>query len=188
MPLPLSVEEGFHPLGAFRDVLLSQAAASSGERLVASGYSQYNYVASVLFQRAQSQVRILWEDLDARLFGADEMLSIVQRYLANPHHNLVIITGQFDDRFRSHHPFLVGLEGFGNVVTLSAPPERWTNIGFNFIIADDDSYLFEGERSLTGGVVAFGDDVFGKRLVRWFDNLSRATFVSRMQMQSSPFS
>jgi hypothetical protein len=124
-----------------------------------------------MFEYANSNVCILSGELNARVYGREEVVEQAKLFLAHPAHSARILLEDGTVANRNGHPFFEELEDAENIEIRALPKEMQNSYNFHFLVMDDDSYRFESDRSKCAAVAAFGDSDGAKNMRRIFDIL-----------------
>lgn len=143
-------------------------------------------IVEQLFRIATSSVCILADDLDARVYGRQEVTAVASLFLKQSNHRLRVLVEH--DTFSVKHPLLTVIENEPNaelrkVLDVDAP-----YVVYNFALADDDSYRYEPEKNKREAIAAFGDKLGTESLRRTFDVIwNRAEVIDKRPVSQPTF-
>jgi len=140
-----------------------------GELMASFGGRREAILLRKMFQNACGVVRIFSRGLSSPAYKDGQLMDDIRLYLASGGSLHIVV----EEAIPEESPFWVLLRDFPDLVALvrldmemitKEPP-------FHFIVVDDSIYRFEGDRSETAAIAAFGDDKYASRLVGVFDAL-----------------
>lgn len=133
------------------------AARRDGHPIFDNSIEHASIVIESLFLEAERSVAVLSGNLIAKICGRDSVVEAAKLFLVSSAKNrLRIILESVAPEDREIHPFFRGcseLRGFA--VRVASPPVQRL-YDFHFVLADDDSYRFEGDKAKAAAIAAFG--------------------------------
>ena len=110
-----------------------------------------------MFSEANKSVCILSHELNARVYGREEIIEQAKLFLAEPTHSALILVENSSEQKRDGHPFFEELGEYENIQWRILPKPASDHLDFHMLVMDDDSYRFEADKSTPNAIAAFGD-------------------------------
>lgn len=147
------------------------AAERKGEPIFNGSVDHARVIARTMFKNAHSAVSILAGDLDARVYGPDDVLDEAEFFLSRADHKINILLEEADEHLVVRHPFFKRFRDHENLQVRQLPTELSSSLKFHIMVADGECYRFEEDKSKVAAVAAWGDPKGGKVLEQLFDTL-----------------
>jgi hypothetical protein len=164
-------------LTAFRNQVRSESIERRGRAIPSGTAEQASIIIEIFFAIAQSDVRVLTGDLDARVYGKDGVIVEAKKFLANRERSLSIIFLKAQEpTIVEQHPLLASLRSYKNVHLFNAPPNISETAEFHCSVVDDHSYRLKTDIGSHVSVTTFGDPRLAARLISVF---TRLQYVSK---------
>lgn len=149
------------------------AAEMTGELIFNNSMEHAAVLAERLFASAQDTVCILSGELNARVFGSEEVVEQARLFLAEPSHTLRVLVEDSSKEIREGNPFF---EEFfnnpkSNVEFGMVPEDDQDRYDFHMIVADEKCYRFEKNKREPVAVAAFGETAGAETLQAAFDQI-----------------
>jgi hypothetical protein len=163
-------------LNAFRDQVRTESIQRRGRAIPSGTAEQASVIIEIFFAIAQSKLRVLTGDLDARVYGKEGVIVEAKKFLANRERSLsVIFLKEQDPMIAEQHPLLASLRSYKNVHLFNAPSEVAEAAQCHCSVVDDHAYRIKTDIGSHVSVTAFGDPVFAARLITLFARLQSVT-------------
>lgn len=156
-------------MNEYRRRVENLARARNGEPIANGSYDHAAVIVEQMFKNAKQQVSILTGNLNARVYGREEVLEEAKLFLAHSSHSARILLEEQDDGAFSDHPFFEELGGNTNLEIRYVPADIKQLYDYHFLAMDCDSYRFEPKKDEPVAVAAFGDESGAKNLLKIFD-------------------
>lgn len=148
------------------------ARERTGEPFYNSSIDHAAVIVEKMFRHANSEVCIVTEQLNGRVFGKDEVVEELEGFLSTAGHRVRILIENDISTLSEGHPFLRALRYHPNGYEMRRlSPELRDDVDYHFTLADNDSYRFEPSKSEWVAVAAFGDKETATRLGDVFNAL-----------------
>ena len=135
----------------------SLASRRDGQPIFNASVEHASIVIQNLFSEARGSVDILSGNCDARVFGRRSVVEEAMLFLASSAKNrLRIILEEDHSEDREIHPFFKMCSELPNAELRIASRAVQELYGFHFIVADDDSYRYEDDKTTAEAIAAFG--------------------------------
>ena len=156
----------------YRGLVRSHADSRDGKPIYNASQEHASIVIENLFRHANSNVDILSGAFNARVYGRPRVVEEARLFLSDSHnHNIRIILEEDLPEDRKLHPFFQACSDLPNIKLRIAPKELQELYGFHFIVADSESYRFEGDKAKPSAVAAFGHTEGAENLSRIFGDI-----------------
>lgn len=131
--------------------------------------------AAVIVQRiiadAYHSVSILSRSLDPKVYGRNRTLDTTSRFLDEAPRRMRILMEEGNEKAYAENPFLNKFKDRPNVEFRLVPPHLQEKYKFHFLVADNESYRFEPDKTKSAAIVAFGHTEIADKLERVFETL-----------------
>lgn len=145
-------------LDAYRNQVQSIAADRSGGAIYNGSLDHAAIVVETLFSNAKQNVMILTGNLNARVYGRNDVILQAELFLVSDASNRMrIILEEDKPENRELHPLLKRLSSYRGLSLKYAPPDLQASYEFHFVAADNDCYRFERDKTKSSAIAAFGD-------------------------------
>jgi hypothetical protein len=125
-----------------------------------------------MLRNAKSSVRILTGELNARLYGTEQIILAARQFLSDFDRKLeIVVEGKPEDKEIILNPLIVAIKSSPNLKIWRLKPERRDQLKSHFALMDDDSYRYEPDKEEPSAIAAFGDKTFTKQLDKIFEGL-----------------
>ena len=156
-------------MDGYRRKVKEAALKRSGEPIYNGSLDHASVLASALFEHAREEVCVLSGELNAHVYGTDDVLERARLFLSTRGRKIRVLVENPDAIDPKDHPFVHEFGGNDDVEFRQLSSA--VNVPFHFIVMDGDSYRFEKDKSAPTAVAAFGDTAGGENLSRMFDIL-----------------
>ncbi|HEX8309599.1 MAG TPA: hypothetical protein VF645_14400 [Allosphingosinicella sp.] len=158
----------------YREHVKTLASLRTGTPPIYNGSPEHAaIVVEQMFASAQSTVKIVTGDLNARVYGTRGVVQRAREFLGHSDHSLEILVEH--QTFSDSHPLLEELAGQRNFVISLIPPSVSEILEYHFMTADNDCFRFEAEKNSHAAVAAFGDKETAAHLNGIFETLNAAS-------------
>lgn len=155
----------------YKRQIKSAAKTRDGSPVYNGSVEHASILAEAMFEHANQYVSVLSESLNARVYGGDDVMEQAELFLADPDHRVRVVVEDGSEANRRGHPFFEKFSSYPNVEFRTIAPDLAALYQFNFIVMDDDSYRFEGDKRECTAVAAFGDKSNAEALSKSFERL-----------------
>ncbi|HEX8579915.1 MAG TPA: hypothetical protein VF655_10020 [Allosphingosinicella sp.] len=142
-------------LESYRDKIRLAARERAGAPIYNGSPDHAAIIVEELFLSANSHVRLLSGDLNARVYGAPGVVRRAREFLSHSNHDLRILLER--ETYSPSHPLIEEMAGQRNVKIAVMPQSIRDALKYHFMTADEDCFRFEPEKELHVAVAAFGD-------------------------------
>jgi hypothetical protein len=147
------------------------AAERRGEPVFNGSIDHARVIATAMFKHAKKSVDIFSGELNARVYGPDNVLDEAEFFLTNTDHKVRILLERMPDGSETNHPFFKRFMKRENLSVKLLPSFASERIPFHLMVADQDSYRFEEDKKNVAAIAAWGDKSGGQHLSSIFDKL-----------------
>jgi hypothetical protein len=162
----------------YRALILERLQARDGTPIPNGTIAHAALLVEAMFKNASDKIRILTGELNARVYGAPEIVAAARQFLADADHSLeIIFECEFNDNDAARHPLLAALGPGANVTLWRLEPKFRQAVTAHFALMDEDSYRYEADKTKDSAVAAFGDREFTESLIRLFENMKAKACV-----------
>lgn len=158
-------------IAKYRERVKSAAEARNGEPVYNGSIEHAAVLAEAMFAHAQKEVCILSGELNARVYGREDVVEQANLFLADPEHTAKILVEDGTSLDWDNHPLLRAVNDNLNVEVKEVPTALQARYKFHFIVMDSDSYRFEQDKSQPVAIAAFGDVKGGANMRKIFTTL-----------------
>ena len=161
-------------LDAYRERVFSTASQRDGEATYIYNGSMDHaaIVIEAMFTQAQKNFVILTGNLNARVYGREEVVKQAKLFLSGSVKNVLRVVLEEDiPENRKQHPFFQALAEYDNFLVRYAPPKIQEKYDFHFSEMDGNSYRIEYDKKKPFAVAAFGDKEGAKNIANVFDSI-----------------
>jgi hypothetical protein len=155
----------------YSERVMRAAAERIGEPVFNGSIDHARVIAAAMFKHARKTVDIFSCDLNARVYGPDNVLDEAEFFLANKEHRVRILLEKMPDTADQHHPFFKRFAGYSNIKTRIIDKQMSDRITFHLMVADDDCYRFEQDKKNVAAIASWGDRSGGENLKKVFEKL-----------------
>ena len=145
------------------------AHARTGEGINNGSFDHAAIIIEQMFKSAESQIGILTNNLNARVYAREAILEEAKMFLAQGDRSARILLESTDDAIFREHPFFEHIRNNDNVEVRRVPASLRAAYDYHFLIMDNDSYRYEPTKDGPSAVAAFGDHEGAKNLSKIFD-------------------
>ena len=169
-------EDRFNPIGRetmedYFERVMRVAAERKGEPIFNGSIDHARVIATAMFKHARRSVDIFSGDLNARVYGPDQVIDEAELFLANKGHEVRILLESIPDSANQQHPFFKAFANYPNVKTRALRKDLSDKIEFHLMVADDDCYRFEQDKKNVAAIASWGHKEGGENLKRVFETL-----------------
>lgn len=147
------------------------AAERKGEPVFNGSVDHARVIVGAMFKHARKTVDIYSGTLNPRVYSPDDVLDEAQAFVATNDHKVRILLDYAEPSLKENHPFFQRLSTYGNIDLKVLPTNISQKIKFHLLVADDDCYRFEDDKSQVAAIAAWGDAKGGKHLKSMFESL-----------------
>ncbi|WP_088308089.1 hypothetical protein [Novosphingobium sp. B 225] len=140
---------------AYREHIKRLASERTGETVFNGSADHAAVIVENLFASAQSCVRILTGDLNARVYGATPLVHRARQFLGHSDHKLQVVVEELN--VSGSHPLIEELADEPGFEMYLLDSDFSKQVAFHFATADADCFRFEREKNSHAAVAAFGD-------------------------------
>jgi hypothetical protein len=144
------------------------AREKGGTPLFSGSFEQASILIEKFFAIAKSSICILSDNLNARVYGGDEVIEQAALFLAERNHYLQILLEVESGQELEKHPFFERFSDYDNVMVRLLPEQVRGRYDFHFVLYDEDGYRFQPKKDEDSAVAAFGDKVNAAHLKDMF--------------------
>ena len=156
-------------LKQYREEVERLVAERSGEAIYNGSADHAAVIVENVFIAARNKVRLLTGDLNARVYGARNVVTRAQQFLGHTDHELEVLVEEWNAN-RSH-PLLEEIGENENVTFYQIPSRLSAEISYHLMTADEDCFRFEREKNSHAAVAAFGDGETTEHLNKLWDSI-----------------
>ncbi len=167
-------------IAEYRERVKNAARARNGDPVYNGSMEHASVLVEAMFAHAHHEVCVLSGELNARVYGREDVVEQANLFLADPQHRAQFLVEEPEALDWVNHPLLNALSDNDNVEVRSVPREMQSRYRFHLIVMDNDSYRFEKDRSEPVAIAAFGDAIGAENMRDIFNKLwSVSTPVER---------
>jgi hypothetical protein len=160
---------GTMELDAYREKIKQLARERNGDPIYNGSPDHAAIIVEYLFLSAESEVRILSGDLNARVYGAPGVVQRAREFLSHSNRRLRILLER--ETYSPTHPLIGELTPERNVQIAVIPDSIQTALEYHLATADNDCFRFEPEKENHVAVAAFGNVKSTENLNAIFDSI-----------------
>ena len=149
--------DGAVPMESYRDRVEKLARDRDGKPIYNGSLDHAEIIVENMFAHAKSDVCILTGHLNARVYGPAPVMEQARLFLSNPQHTVKLLIEEPEKIEWKEHPFLHEFSDNENVEIRKIPKNLQDSYDFHFLVMDDDSYRYEGDKTKYSAIAAFGD-------------------------------
>lgn len=161
------------------------ATERKGEPIFNGSVDHARVIAATMFKNAKSSVAIFAGDLDARVYGPDDVLDEAEFFLSRSENSVRVILEEADTHLLLKHPFFKRFSGHHNLIVKQLDKDIKDVVPFHLMVADNDCYRFEQDKSKVAAVASWGDVEGGTNLLSIFDSLWSASSDVTMPVEGA---
>lgn len=158
-------------IAKYRERVKNAAQARNGDPVYNGSMEHASVLVEAMFAHAHTEVCVLSGELNARVYGRDDVVEQANLFLADPQHRAQFLVEEPEALDWVNHPLLSALSDNENVEVRSVPREIQNRYKFHLIVMDEDSYRFEKDRSEPVAIAAFGDITGAENMKSIFNTL-----------------
>ena len=156
-------------LDAYRERVFSIASQRNGEAVYNGSMDHAAIVIEAMFAHAQKDFVILTRNLNARVYGREEVVEQAKLFLSGGADNaLKVVLEENIPENRKQHPFFQALSEYNNFLVRYAPPELQSKYEFHFAEMDGNSYRIEYDKTKPFAIAAFGEEEGAENIANVF--------------------
>lgn len=155
----------------YKQKVRAAAERRDGAPLYNGSLSHAAVLAEEMFANANSNVSIFSGSLNARVYGTSDIVEKARQFLSDTTHKVRVLIEEPDLVDAEDHLFVREFCDNNDVEFRSLSKDLKGKVDYHFIVMDDDSYRFEGDKSAPAAIAAFGDSAGAERLSEIFDTL-----------------
>ncbi|NOX40767.1 MAG: hypothetical protein GXP05_09695 [Alphaproteobacteria bacterium] len=157
----------------YSKIVRRAAALKDGSVIFNGSLAHAEILVRELFRSADSCIKILSGDLNSRVFGSDDVVEQANLFLADPNRKLEVLVEECSADDRANHPFYDNffVKKRDNVHFRRVPQDIQDSYDFHLVVADGESYRFEGDKKKHAAIAAFGDKKGASNLDGIFDEI-----------------
>ncbi len=144
-------------LEGYRERVRRLARARDGEPIYNGSLDHAAIIVEEMFSHATRDVSILTGELNARVYGPDEVVEAARLFLADSETRVRVMLEEKNNEAAGRHPFRHAFADHPHVEFRYVPPQIQETYKFHFMVMDDDSYRFEQDKNQPAAIAAFGD-------------------------------
>lgn len=144
-------------LTEYREYVRRHATRRDGHPIYNNSIEHASIVIENLFLEAERSVAILTGSLNAKVYGRASVVEAAKLFLVSSAKNrlrIILESDAPDDR--EIHPFFRTCSELHNFAVRVASQRVQSLYDFHFVVADNDSYRFEGDKTKAAAIAAFG--------------------------------
>lgn len=159
-------------LDAYRERVFELASQRDGAAVYNGSMDHAAIVIEALFAHAQQDFVILTRNLNARVYGREEVVEQAKLFLSGSADNaLRVVLEENVPENREQHPFFQALFGYSNFLVRYAPPDLQGKYDFHFAEMDGSSYRIEYDKTKPFAIAAFGERDGAENIANVFDKI-----------------
>lgn len=159
-------------LDAYRERVFALASQRNGAAVYNGSMDHAAIVIEAMFAHAQKDFVILTKNLNARVYGREEVVEQAKLFLSGSADNdLRVVLEENVPENRKQHPFFQALSGYQNFLLRYAPPELQRKYDFHFAEMDGNSYRIEYDKTKPFAIAAFGEREGAENIAGVFDKI-----------------
>lgn len=158
---------------SYIDLVEAAALCKNGDPFLNSSLAHAAVIVQRIIADAYHSVSILSRSLDPRVYGRNQTLDTTSRFLDEAPRRMRILMEEGDEIAHAGNPFLNKFKDRPNVELRIVPRRLQEKYKFHFLVADNESYRFEPDKTKSAAIVAFGHAEIANKLERVFATLWR---------------
>lgn len=162
----------------YRRKVARLAESRAGDAVYNGSMEHAIIVIEALFRYAKRKVRILTGSLNPLVYGPMEVIVAAHGFLGERGRTVEIV---MEDEPIPGNPFISTLGSSPNLEIRSQTGAGTIVYGCHFVLADDDCYRYEEDKSKMSAVAAFGDADGGRILGRAFTDVWRSSEPAKLE-------
>lgn len=157
--------------GSYIDLVEAAALSKNGDRFMNSSLAHAAVIVQRIIADAYRSVSILSRSLDPKVYGRNRTLDTTVRFLGETPRRMRILMEEGSESVHAENPFLNKFKDHPNVELRIVPPHLQEKYNCHFLVADNESYRFEPDKTKAAAIVAFGHSEVANELESIFDGL-----------------
>lgn len=129
-----------------------------------------------MFKSATAEMRIFTRELDTAVFGRDDIMAAVEKFIGRPYATLkILLQKPQDEKWAVDHPLVAKLNAFsqssshGSFVIRNAVGSYANNDANHFAVMDNDGFRYELDHDHCKAMANFNEPKTAKKLVEVFE-------------------
>lgn len=146
-------------MNEYREKVRRLAEARTGEPFFNGSEEHATAIAENMFRVANSEVCIFTSHLAPRIYGRSPVVEWAEIFVADDTaHKVRVIVRNGDLELLSDNPLFQEIGSSSNFELKALPDEYHDEIDSSFMVADEDCYRFEPDKTKCEAVAAFGSE------------------------------
>jgi hypothetical protein len=156
----------------YAELIQSSIAKRDGTPIPNGTIEHATMLIEAMLRNGKNSVRILTGELNARLYGTEQIILAARQFLSDFNRKLeIVVEGKSEDKELILNPLIIAIKSSPNLNIWRLKPERRDQLKSHFSLMDDDSYRYEPNKEEPSAIAAFGDKPFTETLLKVFEGL-----------------